>query len=127
MAFQRAPAPGCEGGAMPAAADPLAEFAMLMASALTLRDVAERLGISFRQVQAHVDDGSLIAVNVGRGSTRRDLRVLPEDLEGFLKRRRTAVERVAPFPEARDRRPPVLPAKPDFAQRRAARQAGKKA
>ena len=112
---------------MPAAADPLGELAMLMASALTLRDVAEQLGISFRQAQAHVDDGSLIAVNVGRGSTRRDLRVLPEDLEGFLKRRRTAVERITPFPEARHRRPPVLPAKPDFAQRRAARQAGKKA
>ncbi|KTS53130.1 hypothetical protein NS230_07810 [Methylobacterium indicum] len=110
------------------AGDPSAggAFELLMATTLTLHDVAERLAISFRQVQAHVDDGSLIAVNVGRGGQRRDLRVLEEDLEGFLKRRRTSVERVATFPAARPERPSALPAKPDYAQRRAARLAGKK-
>ena len=59
--------------------------------AFTLAEVSERLGISLRQVQAHVDDGNLLAVNVGRGRDRRDLRVLDEDLEGFVLRRKTGL------------------------------------
>lgn len=116
--FRDAPAPDNDPG--------VDEFALILQVALTLNDVAERLGVSLRHVQAHVDDGNLVAVNVGRGTTRRDLRVLEEDLEGFLLRRRTTLPRIAPFPEARPQRPPVLPAKPDYAQRRAARLAGKR-
>lgn len=98
-------------------------FEMLMASALGLKDVAARLGISLRQVQAHVDDGSLIAVNVGRGDVRRDLRVLEEDLEGFLKRRRTSAARAATFQDVGDARPKPLGSNPSFSARRAARKA----
>jgi len=53
-----------------------------------LADVAERLGISLRQVQAHVADGTLAAINVGRGPVRRDLRVTDEALDDFARRRR---------------------------------------
>jgi len=116
---QDAPAPIGHPGAFD-------EVTAILQGALTLQDIAERLNISLRQVQAHVDDGSLVAVNVGRGTVRRDLRVLENDLEGFLLRRRTALPRIATFPEARPQRPPVLPPKPDYAQRRAARMAGKR-
>lgn len=69
----------------------------------TLQQVADALGISRRQVQAHVDDGSLVAVNVGRGVERRDLRVFEHDLEGFVARRRVGVARTTPAPGRRRR------------------------
>lgn len=96
--------------------------------AFTLAEVAEKLGISLRQVQAHIDDRNLIAVNVGRGTERRDLRVLDEDLEGFMRRRRTG----AVPPEKRvvktDRHHSNAMAVTGqtFAERRAARLAGRK-
>ncbi|GJD77383.1 helix-turn-helix domain-containing protein [Methylobacterium gregans] len=102
------------------------EIALLLQGALTLQEVAERLGISLRHVQGHVDDGSLVAIDVGRGGDRRSLRVLTDDLEGFVKRRRTAVAKAAPFPNALAGRPKPLPANPDYAQRRAARLARRK-
>ncbi|MCB4805876.1 hypothetical protein QO001_006105 [Methylobacterium brachiatum] len=97
------------------------DLAIMLQTAMGLADVAEKLGISLRQVQAHVDDGSLVAVDIGRGNDRRSLRVLPDDLEGFLKRRRTAVAKASPFPNALPKRPKPLPGDADYAQRRAAR------
>lgn len=117
--------PGPDGETDEAAVE--AELALLMEKALTLRDVADALGLSLKQVQAHVDDGSLVAVNVGRGDVRRDLRVLPDDLAGFLARRRTGASSVAPFPNAVGRRPVPLPARPSYSQRRAARLEGRNA
>jgi len=55
--------------------------------ALTLQKVAGQLGISVRQVLTEIDNGSLIAVDVGFGSPRRDLRVMPTDLRSFRERR----------------------------------------
>lgn len=63
-----------------------ATFDLAFDKAFTLREVAERLGISLRQVQAHVADGRLVTVNVGRGLERKDLRVLDDDLEDFVRR-----------------------------------------
>ncbi|UIY44213.1 hypothetical protein [Methylobacterium radiotolerans] len=93
--------------------------------AFTLAEVSERLGISIRQVQAHVDDGNLVAVNVGRGRDRRDLRVLDEDLEGFARRRRTGLGSAAFVPPkaAPHRKPDPEPQ--GYAARRAARIAAK--
>ncbi|MEN3230228.1 helix-turn-helix domain-containing protein [Methylorubrum rhodesianum] len=98
-----------------------ADLAEMLQAALSLGEVAEMLGLSVRQVQHHVDDGSLVAVNLGRGSVRKDLRVLDADLQGFLARRRTSAAKVATFQDARDARPKPLPAQPTFAERRAAR------
>jgi hypothetical protein len=39
-------------------------------------------------VQAHIADGTLAAINVGRGPERRDLRVLDEALDDFARRRK---------------------------------------
>ena len=94
-----------EGEAMPAAGGGTmgyeATIELRFGTVFTLRQIAEALGISHRQVQAHVDDGSLVAVNVGRGGERRDLRVLERDLEGFVARRRIGVARTAPVPVRR--------------------------
>ncbi|TNC09183.1 helix-turn-helix domain-containing protein [Methylobacterium terricola] len=84
--------------------------------AFTLPEVADRLGISLRQVELHVADGSLAAIDVGRGAVRRDLRVTDVDLDAFVEARRI------------DARAPVgapFKAKPDgYIARRAARLAG---
>ncbi|MET3414573.1 helix-turn-helix domain-containing protein [Methylobacterium sp. 1030] len=102
------------------------ETALLLQGALTLQEVAERLGICPRLVQGHVDDGSLVVINVGRGDVRRSLRVLPDDLEGFVKRQRIAVKKVAPFPNALAGRTKTPSANPGYAERRAARLARRK-
>lgn len=118
---ERAPMPGRDGGTVPPHTD--AAFAEMLQAAKKIGDVADMLGLSTRQVQAHIDDGSLVAVNVGRGGVRRDLRVLDADLEGFLIRRRTATPPVPSLPSGRPQRPEPLPANPTFAQRRASRRA----
>ena len=120
MMFQLAPAPGRDGEAMSAFVD--GDVDMLQ-SAKSLAEIADMLGISIRQVQNHVDDGSLVAVDLGRGSARRDLRILDADLQGFPDRRRTSAATVATFKDARDARPTPLPARPSFEQRRAWRKA----
>lgn len=89
--------------------------------AFTLAEVAKKIGISLRQVQAHVDDGNLVAVNVGRGGERRDLRVLDEDLEGFMRRRKTGVVTEAPPQTVRRRKEPAATPAGSFLERRAAR------
>lgn len=91
--------------------------------AYTVPEVAEKLAISPRQVQAHIDDGSLPAVDVGRGTDRRDLRILDEDLEEFL-RRRKLVQAPSPGPRMRGTSRPPADQGPDeggYAARRAAR------
>lgn len=94
--------------------------------AFTLAEVSEKLGISLRQVQAHIDDGNLVAVNVGRGRDRRDLRILDEDLEGFARRRRIGVrpDDFVPPAAAANRKPAPVP--DTYAGRRAARLAAKR-
>lgn len=89
--------------------------------AFTLAEVSERLGISLRQVQAHIDDGNLVAVNVGRGRDRRDLRVLDEDLEGFARRRKTGVGTAAFVPPKAAPHRKADPEPVGYAARRAAR------
>ncbi|MGN8094159.1 helix-turn-helix domain-containing protein [Methylobacterium sp. 22177] len=91
----------------------------------TIAEVSEKLGLSPRQVKAHIDDGNLIAVDVGRGKERRDLRILDEDLEGFVRRRKTgAVPTLAVREPAT---PPPLPSAPvGYAARREARLAARR-
>lgn len=104
-----------------------AEIELRFGTVYTLKEVGEKLGISLRQVQAHVDDGSLVAVNVGRGDERRDLRVLDDDLEGFVRRRKTAAVTAAAFarPRPTTRATPTSGPNPGYAERRAARIAQK--
>lgn len=104
-----------------------AEIQLRFGKVYTPKEVAETLGISVRQVQAHIDDGSLVAVNVGRGYERRDLRVLEGDLEGFLRRRKTSAVTAAAFarPKTATRAVPVSGPNPGYAERRAARIAHK--
>lgn len=83
----RGPDPGRDCEPVPAADLPEA-FDLAFDRAFTLAEVAERLGISLRQVQAHVADGRLAAVNVGRGAERKDLRVLDDDLDAFVRARK---------------------------------------
>ncbi len=96
---ERAPAPGREREAVSEAA--MATFPsegdmdFRFDRAFTLQEAADRLGISLRQAEMHVADGSLTAVNVGRGSLRRDLRILDEDLDRFVAARKVAPVRVA--------------------------------
>lgn len=85
--LQRVPDPGCDGDPMPGGLMPGEPFILAFERAFTLSEVAERLGISLRQVQAHVADGRLAAVNVGRGLERKDLRVLDDDLDAFVRSR----------------------------------------
>ncbi|KQP51106.1 hypothetical protein ASF41_13025 [Methylobacterium sp. Leaf111] len=115
-----------DGGTMPAEGIGTkgyeARIELRFGIAYRLPDVAEKLGISLRQVQAHIDDGSLVAVNVGRGDERRDLRVLDDDLDGFVRRRRTdAVIAVAFAKPKLFERPVPLGANPTYAERRNAR------
>ncbi len=123
--FERALLAGCEGGDVPGRTD--ADLFAMLQAAMRIAEVAEKLGLSVRQVQNHVDDGSLVAVNLGRGSVRKDLRILDADLEGFLVRRRTSAAKVATFEDGRDTRPKPLSAQPSFAERRAARKARQQA
>ncbi|MGW9820277.1 helix-turn-helix protein [Methylorubrum extorquens] len=100
-----------------------AEIELRFGKVYGLKEVAEMFGISLRQVQAHVDDGSLVAVNVGRGDERRDLRVLEGDLEGFVRRRKTAAVTAAAFARPKTRTRAVTTSTPSsgYAERRAAR------
>ncbi len=94
----------------------------------TVAEVAKKLSLSSDQVMKHINDHNLIAVNVGRGSERRILRILDEDLEGFVRRRRTGA--VPPEPRAVRTKASVRNAMAftgeTFAERRAARLAGRK-
>lgn len=89
--------------------------------AFTMEQVAEKLGICLRQVQAHRKAGSLVAFDVGRGKERGDWRVLDEDLDGFVRRRKSGVVgTVFMPPEAAPHRKPD-PEPKGYAARRAAR------
>lgn len=93
-----APAGVREGEVVPGCGQATRELDLPIGKAFTLADVAETLGISLRQVQAHVADGSLAAFNVGRGTDRRDLRVLEEELDDFARKRRVVGR---PLPQGR--------------------------
>jgi hypothetical protein len=54
---------------------------------LTMAQAAARLGITIEQVKAHVDDGALRYVNVGRGKKRPRYRFTPVDLDEFIANR----------------------------------------
>lgn len=57
-------------------------------TALSVRQVAERLGISSTQVYGLIVDGELGAVDVGRKGARRRTYMVPErKLEDFVERR----------------------------------------
>ena len=94
----------------------------------TVAEVAKKLSLSSDQVMKHINDHSLVAVNVGRGSERRDLRILDEDLEGFVRRRRTGAvppeQRVVKTDRHQGNNTAYSGA--TFAERRAARLAGRK-
>ena len=60
----------------------------------SVAEAARKLGISVSQTYHHIQDGTLTAVNLGRGKVRRDLRVTDEDLDAFVRARR--VEAVPP-------------------------------
>lgn len=111
---ERAPWPGREREAMPEPAMAVSrtdeDMDFRFDRAFTLQEAADRLGISLRQAEMHVADGSLAAVNVGRGSLRRDLRILDEDLDRFVAARKVAPVRSAapvPRPAARRRVGPI--------------------
>lgn len=89
------PDPGREREPLPAGV-PTEAFDLAFDRAFTLAEVAERLGISLRQVQAHVADGHLAAVNVGRGAERKDLRVLDDDLDAFVRARKLPAASLPP-------------------------------
>lgn len=77
-------------GSLPGIDDGGGEIAFHFGQAFTLQEAADRLGISLRQAEMHVADGSLGAINVGRGRQRRDLRILDDELERFVSSRRVA-------------------------------------
>ncbi|MFD0935534.1 helix-turn-helix domain-containing protein [Methylobacterium sp. WL69] len=77
------------------------EIVFEIGKAFKLPEVAETLGISLRQVQGHVTDGTLVAVNVGRGIVRRDLRVMEEAIEDFARSRKVAPRGIPPRLSAR--------------------------
>lgn len=64
---------------------------------LSIREVAESLGVHTKTVRRMIGDGSLSAVNISRGR-RPTWRVAAEDLERFRQMRRTGfiVRRRAP-------------------------------
>jgi hypothetical protein len=56
---------------------------------LDAAQAAERLNITIEQLMAHVDDGALRYVNVGRGSKRPRYRFKPADIDEFESNRTT--------------------------------------
>lgn len=71
--------------------------------ALSVRDVAERLGLSEGQILALIRSGDLPASNVTKKGARKPRwRISAADLEAFLNRRRTVP---APKPQPRRKRP----------------------
>lgn len=61
--------------------------AWFVTKAFTVEEFAELFGISVSQVLAHVGDGTLRAVDVGRGPQRRDLRITDEAVEDFVRKK----------------------------------------
>src|SRR5260370_33780551 len=58
-----------------------------MGELMTLRDAAQLLKITPEQVSAHVRDGELTYVNVGRGRKRPRMRFTHQNIDGFIERR----------------------------------------
>lgn len=73
--------------------------------ALTLKEVAIRLGVSPRTVESWASSGSLPTVNVSRDANSRKprLRVLVGDLDAFIATRRS----VASTTKRKTRRPAI--------------------
>jgi len=67
-------------------------------NALTVADVAEKVGTSESIILAHIHAGRLVAVNIGLGSQRPRWRLTQEAVTNFLE------SRAAPRPEPRRRR-----------------------
>lgn len=111
---QRAPSPGCDRVGLPygplVVDRPLGAFDLHFERAFTLQEAADRLGISLRQAEMHVADGTLAAVNVGRGRLRRDLRVLDEELDRFVEARKVVPTRAAEAASGSRRRLRAYPA-----------------
>lgn len=103
-----------------------APYAFFVTRAFNVPEIAETLGISVNQVLGHIQDGTLAAINVGRGATRRDLRVTDTGLENFVRAREVSPNPNKPLPR-KMRLPTALQESslaPDgYAARRAARRA----
>lgn len=57
---------------------------------LTVKDVAELLGVSVKTVRRWIHSGELVAVKAGNGTSRHLMVVPRSELGAFLDRRRTA-------------------------------------
>src|SRR5690349_17854266 len=92
MPWPGAVLPKCNGSELGTAAmtDLTTPYAFFFGQAFTIAEVAEKLGISPRQVLNHITDGTLVAINVGRGATRKDVRVTDEALDAFVEDRAVA-------------------------------------
>jgi hypothetical protein len=62
---------------------------------LTAAQAAARLGITVEHLMAHVQDGAIKSINVGRGKKKARYRFAPADLDAF-KIERTSMEQPAP-------------------------------
>lgn len=62
-------------------------YVFLIRKALTLKEAADELGVSPNQLVGLVADGTLVAINVGRGSERRSLRIPARSIEDFVEER----------------------------------------
>ncbi|WP_411902747.1 helix-turn-helix domain-containing protein [Methylorubrum thiocyanatum] len=97
--------------------------AEMLASAMSLDDLAERLGVSPRKARDLVDKGEIAAIDVGSGAARRHLRIIEADFQGFLVRRRIKAPKARPFDPPAPPRPKPLSARPKFSEIRAAEKA----
>jgi excisionase family DNA binding protein len=59
----------------------------MFSGTLTLEQVAERYGISMRNVAKLLRSGELTGVNVGVGKRNKRWRIRPQDIEAFERRR----------------------------------------
>jgi hypothetical protein len=64
---------------------------------LTAAEAAARLGITIGQLKAHVADGAIRYINVGRGKQRARYRFAPADLDAFKTNRTTTEQPSCPF------------------------------
>jgi excisionase family DNA binding protein len=71
---------------------------------LTAAEAAARLSITVEQLIAHVEDGALRYINVGRGKKRPRYRFSPSDLEEF-KATRSTLENACPSSSRKNQRP----------------------
>jgi excisionase family DNA binding protein len=95
-------------------------YVFFFGQAFTVAEVAEKLGISPTQVLNHIADGTLGAINVGRGATRRDLRVTDEALDAFAEARTVAAAQAKVTAKlSRPKNKPAIAG--GYAERRAAR------